>query len=81
VSAWWRQTLRSTFTYGYVNVSNLDSQSGESLDTTNRFTSNFTWSPIPRVDLVIEYLGGDRRNKDGSHGFSNQFQLGGIFRF
>ena len=78
---WWNPTIRSTFTYGYVNVSNLDSQDDGALSRTNRFTLNLAWSPVPRIDLVFEYLSGIRINKDGNSGWSNQIQFGGTFRF
>ena len=64
-----------------MNVSNLEIQSPDSLDHTNRFTANLAWSPILRIDLVLEYLAGTRKNKDGESGFSNQLQIGGTFRF
>jgi hypothetical protein len=48
---------------------------------TNRWSLNLTWSPIPRVDLVTEFLFGNRTNKDGQKGGSSQLQLGTNFRF
>jgi hypothetical protein len=39
------------------------------------------WSPIPRLDLVSEFLWGDRQNKDGQRGFAAQTQIGSTFRF
>jgi hypothetical protein len=78
---WWKDTLRSSWTYGFVNVSNLEIQTPDSLDQTHRWTANLAWSPILRIDLVLEYLAGTRKNKDGETGFSNQFQIGGTFRF
>jgi hypothetical protein len=78
---WWKEGLRSTGTYGFVNVRNLDVQTPDALDKTHRWTANVAWSPILRIDLVLEYLAGTRRNKDGKSGFSNQFQIGGTFRF
>ena len=64
-----------------MNVSNLEIQTPDSLDQTHRWTANLAWSPILRIDLVLEYLAGTRKNKDGETGFSNQFQIGGTFRF
>jgi hypothetical protein len=78
---WWSGGLRSTWTYGYVGVDNLEIQAPDSLDETHRWTANVAWSPILRVDLVLEYLAGTRKNKDGESGFSNQLQIGGTFRF
>jgi len=78
---WWKEGLRSTWTYGFVNVRNLEIQTPDSLHRTHRVTSNLVWSPILRIDLVLEYLAGTRKNKDGESGFSNQLQVGGTFRF
>jgi hypothetical protein len=46
-----------------------------------RGSLNLTWSPIPRLDLVAEFLFGNRVNKDRASGSSSQFQLGTNFRF
>ena len=78
---WWKERLRSTWTYGYVRVNNLEIQTPDSLHQTHRVTANVAWSPILRLDLVLEYLAGTRTNKDGATGFSNQIQVGGTFRF
>ncbi len=42
---------------------------------------NLTWTPIPQLDLVIEFLGGTRVNKDSKRGSSTQLQTGMTFRF
>ena len=77
----WRPTFTTAVTYGIVNVENLDIQSGNSLHRTQRATINLTWTPIPQLDLVAEFLGGTRVNKDGKRGSSTQLQTGFTFRF
>jgi hypothetical protein len=77
----WNAKLRSTFTYGSVIVDNIAAQPGSAFHMTNRWSLNLTWSPIPRVDLVSEFLFGNRSNKDGQRGSSSQLQLGTNFRF
>lgn len=77
----WRPTILSAFTYGIVNVANLDSQPGDSLRRTQRTTMNFTWSPIAQADIVLEFLAGTRVNKDGQRAASSQVQAGWLFRF
>ena len=77
----WSQSFRSTVTYGFVGVDNLAIQPPDALHRTNRGSLNLSWSPTPRVDLVIEYLLGNRVNNDGTSGFSNQLQIGGNFQF
>lgn len=77
----WNLKWRSTFTYGTVLVNNVAAQPGDALHQTNRWSLNLTWSPIRRVDIVSEFLFGNRTNKDGASGFSSQLQFGTNFRF
>jgi hypothetical protein len=77
----WDDRLRSTFTYGTVIVKNIEPQPGSALHMTNRWSFNLSWSPIPRIDIVSEFLFGNRINKDGQSGSSSQLQLGTNFRF
>ena len=77
----WIPTLRSTVTWGTVYVDNPDVQTGDALHRTDRATINLLWSPIPRIDLVGEFLWGRRIDKDGRRGEALQLQLGTSFRF
>jgi hypothetical protein len=77
----WSRQLRSTFTYGTVLVENVELQPGDSFHMSNRGSFNLTWSPIPRIDVVGEFLFGNRIDKDGESGASSQLQLGTNFRF
>jgi hypothetical protein len=78
---WWIPTLRSTATWGTVYVDNLDVQTGNAFNRTDRATFNLSWSPIPRIDIVGEFLWGRRLNKDGQRGEARQLQIGTTFRF
>ena len=85
---WWKtdvygllQNLRSTFVFGLVNVENLDFQEPDAYDRTLRSTFNVIWSPISSIDLGLEFLQGERRNKDRSRGTARQFQAVATFRF
>jgi hypothetical protein len=78
---WWTATLRSSFSFGIVGVDNLEIQEPDALRRTRRYTVNFMWSPIPRLDLVTEFLFGSRTNKDGARGSAAQTQIGSTFRF
>ena len=77
----WRPTFTSAITYGIVNVTNLDVQPDDALHRTQRSSINLTWTPIQQLDLVLEFLGGTRVNKDGRRGTSSQIQAGWTFRF
>ena len=78
---WWGPKTRSTLTAGYVWIDNLDSQTPDSLKRTERFSLNLAWSPIPRLDLIAEYLWGRRINLDDQSGSAGQLQIGSTFRF
>jgi hypothetical protein len=78
---WWNDQLRSTATFGWVYVDNLDTQPGDALHQTVRYSVNLSWSPIPRLDLVGEFLSGQRLNKNGDRGKASQIQFGTRFRF
>ena len=71
----------SAFTYGIVNVANLDIQPGDALRRTQRTSVNMTWSPVPQADIAIEFLLGTRVNKNGQQATSSQIQTGWIYRF
>jgi hypothetical protein len=78
---WWTERLRSSISFGIVGVDNLDIQPDDALHLTRRSTINFMWSPIPRLDLVTEFLWGRRVNKNGGRGTAAQTQIGSTFRF
>ncbi len=78
---WWRPRVRSTLTLGHVWVDNLDAQPADALRRTERYSLNLAWSPIPRLDLIAEYLWGRRIDLDRQEGRASQLQLGGTFRF
>jgi hypothetical protein len=77
----WKPTFTSAVTYGLVRVHNDDAQPSDALRETQRGTFNLTWTPIPQLDVVGEFLTGRRVNKDGKSGTSSQFQAGWTFRF
>jgi hypothetical protein len=77
----WKRTFTSAFTYGIVNVQNLDIQPNDSLQRTQRTTVNLTWTPIPQADIVFEFLTGVRVNKNRGSGASSQIQTGFTYRF
>jgi hypothetical protein len=77
----WTETFRSTFTFGIVDVHNVETQPVDALHVTRRYSFNFMWSPIPRMDLVTELLWGSRINRDTKTGTAAQTQVGATFRF
>lgn len=78
---WWRESLRSTLTYSWVDVDNLDFQDGSAYTKTDRAIINLLWSPVTRVDVGAELLWGQRENFDGNDGTARQLQIGAKYRF
>lgn len=73
--------LRSTLVLGFTQVDNFDFQPDDAYRRTKRVSLNLLWSPISSIDIGIEYLWGERMNKNGERGNANQFQLVGTFFF
>ena len=73
--------LRSTLVIGYTQVDNFDFQTDDAYRRTKRVSLNLLWSPLSSIDIGVEYLWGERMNKNGERGNANQFQLVGTFFF
>ena len=78
---WWQEKLRSTVTYGWVDVDNLDFQDDSDYANTDRAIINLLWSPVTRIDVGGELLWGRRENKDGASATARQLQFGAKYRF
>ena len=79
---WWSPNMRSSFIYGYVNVDNKYSTDvPDGYNNTSRFSANFIWSPIARIDLGAEFLMGSRSNQNGDTGKAKQVQLSAKYRY
>ena len=80
---WWGglQSLRSNYTFGFVDVNNPGFIEGEAYKRTLRLSTNLFWSPTPRIDLGAEYLWGRRENENGADGNATQLQLMARYRF
>ncbi len=78
---WWRESLRSTLTYSWVDVDNLNFQDDSAYARTDRAMINLLWSPVNRVDVGGELLWGRRENKDSTSGTARQIQFGAKYRF
>lgn len=78
---WWQEKLRSTVTYGWVDVDNLDFQDDSDYANTDRAIINLMWSPVTRIDVGGELLWGRRENKDGASATARQIQFGAKYRF
>jgi hypothetical protein len=57
----WNEALRSTVSYGYVDVNNTASQDGDAYDTTHYASINLVWQIRKRLSIGLEELYGSRR--------------------
>jgi len=79
---YWIDTLRSNLVYSYGEADNDTDVVGESIN--KQFQSvhaNLIWSPIPAVNLGLEYLWGQRELENGEDGDLNRVQFGAQYLF
>ncbi|MCL4806902.1 MAG: porin [Thermoanaerobaculia bacterium] len=67
--------LRSSLVWGAVHVENLGFQPANAYRRTNRLGLNLVWTPVPSGELGIQYIWGQRVNKDGTSGDASQLQV------
>lgn len=78
---WWRGSLRSNLTFGYVELNNPSFVEGEFYKRTTRVSGNLFWSPTPRFDVGAELLWGEKETEDGEQGTASQFQFAARYLF
>jgi hypothetical protein len=79
----WSDKFRSTVDYGQTHIDNnvtfLDPTTvNKDLKTVH---ANLFYTPVPKVDLAIEYIWGRREVESGAHGTDNRIQFGAYYRF
>ena len=67
--------LRSSLVWGAVLVDNLHFQGPGAYRRTNRFSLNLVWVPIRGGEIGLQYIWGERVNKDGAAGEARQLQI------
>ena len=71
----WPGVLRSSFTLSWVDISNFDFQDDSDYDRTMRASMNLIYNPTKNIQGGVEFLWGQRQNKDGSKGNATQLQF------
>jgi hypothetical protein len=71
----WPGVLRSSFTLSWVDINNYDFQEGSAYDRTMRASMNLMYNPTKHIQGGLEFLWGERKNKDGSKGTATQLQF------
>lgn len=78
----WVDNLRSNLVYSYAAA---DNDLSIVADTVNKefqsIHANLIWSPVPAVDLGIEYLHGYREIESGDDGELNRIQVSATYNF
>jgi hypothetical protein len=72
----WTPKLRSTFTYAmqeHDNDSSLDSTATN--ESSNSWTVNLFYSPLPKLDIGAEYRQAERELENDRNGDLNRLQL------
>lgn len=78
---WWFDSLRSNLVYGYVNADNPGFLDWDVLENTTYLAADLIWNPWKTITLGVEYLWGQRENKDGASGTNNRFLFSSRFDF
>ena len=78
---WWTEELRSNATFGWVDIYNRRMEASDALNRTFYTAGNLIWSPVPQVDLGVEFLWGQRREKSGQEAEDPRLQFSAHYRF
>jgi hypothetical protein len=77
----WAGTIRSNFTFSWVNIDNFDFQDDNNYKSTVRASANLIYLPTNNVRLGAELLWGQRKNKNDSKGTATQLQFSARYDF
>ncbi|HYN43277.1 MAG TPA: DcaP family trimeric outer membrane transporter, partial [Thermoanaerobaculia bacterium] len=67
--------LRSSFIWGAVRVDNLEFQQTNAYRRTHRLSLNLVWTPFRSGEVGVEYIWGERVDKNGASGEARQLQV------
>lgn len=73
--------LHSSVVWGVVHVDNLEFQPAGAYRTTNRFSLNLVWTPARNSDVGVQYIWGERTNRNGTSGQARQLQVRARYMF
>jgi hypothetical protein len=77
----WPGFLRSNLTLSWVNINNYQFQEGSDYKSTLEAQMNLIYNPTDSISVGLEFLWGERKNKDGSKGTATQLQMGARYTF
>ena len=70
-----------TSTYGQANTETPDLMPENTYEKATYMSANIIWLPIERMGLGLEYLVGERENKNGETGIAHRLQAGIQYKF
>jgi hypothetical protein len=71
----WTETLRSTATYGFAQVTNSPTQGDAVFHKGQYVSGNIIWRPSKSGELGFEYLFGEHVRKDGASATASRLQI------
>ena len=71
----WSEKFTSLAVYNHGIIENTSGQMDNSLHMTNYTAANLIWHFTPKAFVGVEYLYGEREDKDGSEGYANRLQF------
>jgi hypothetical protein len=72
----WSEILRSTASYGFVNLDNEDGQAGSAYHRTQYASANLVYQIFPHLSIGLEGLYGLKETMDSSRGDAWRAQMG-----
>jgi hypothetical protein len=77
----WTQKLNSTIVYGYTEAYDLGNKPPDNYQTGMYVAANLFWDLLPTIRFGIEYLWGERVNKNGDSGTANRIDFMAKYSF
>ncbi len=78
---WWTEKWLSNFCYSETFTALPPALPGDTYRGGKYAAVNVIWLPVQRLGIGLEYLYGERENKDGEAGFAHRFQFGVQYSF
>ena len=74
-------TVRSSFVYGHAHINDASLLVATTPKSTDSVHANLLWSPVPQVDLGVEYIWGQLQTSNKDIGNLNRLQSSVTYRF
>ncbi len=78
---WWTEKWASNICYGELHTALPDALPPDTYQAGKYLAANLIWLPFPRLGIGIEYLYGEREDKDGERGFAHRIQTAVQYSF